>query len=91
MSGVLSDAPAAGRYEYRIGAALAFVSYRRAPGVATLTYARVPDELGGSGVGSAMVRAVLEDVRARGERVVPVCGFVAAYIQRHPEYHDLVA
>ena len=32
--------------------ALAFVSYRRAPGVTTLTYARVPDELGGSGAGA---------------------------------------
>jgi predicted GNAT family acetyltransferase len=91
MTAVLRDAPDRGRYEYQVGGALATVSYRRTPGVATLTHARVPDELGGQGVGSAMVRAVLEDVRARGETVVPACGFVRAYIGRHPEFQDLVA
>ncbi len=85
----LSDNPAARRYEFRVGAALAYVDYRRASGVTTLTYARVPDALGGRGVGSAMARAVLEAVRERGDKVVPACGFIAAYLARHPEFHDL--
>jgi uncharacterized protein len=72
-SGELRDAPAAARYEYRIGATLAYVNYQRAAGVTTLTYAKVPEEFEGQGIGAAMVRAVLEDVRARGERVVPLC------------------
>ena len=89
MDAALTDNAARSRYEYRVGDALATVDYRRAGGVTTLTYARVPDALAGRGVGSAMARAVLLDLRARGERVVPVCGFIAQYIERHPEFHAL--
>jgi len=42
-------------------------------------------------VGSALVRAVLDDVRRRGLRVEPRCPFIAAFIARHPAYADLVA
>jgi uncharacterized protein len=87
----LSDNAALGRYEYRIGTALASVDYRRAPGITTLTFARVPAALAGQGVGSAMARAVLEELQARGERVLPACGFIAAFIDRHPEFQPLLA
>ena len=43
------------------------------------------------GLGSALVAAALEDARARGLRVVPICPFVDAYVRRHPEYAELVA
>jgi predicted GNAT family acetyltransferase len=36
-----------------------------------------------------LTQHALEHARARGYRVVPSCPFVAAYVQRHPEYHDL--
>lgn len=42
------------------------------------------------GLGSLFVREALDDARARGLRVVPVCPFVDAYVKRHPEYDDLV-
>ena len=45
----------------------------------------------GKGVGSTLVQGALDDVRARGLKVQPICPFVAAYIRRHPEYQDLVA
>ena len=38
-----------------------------------------------------MARRVLEAVRERGDRVSATCGFLAAYIGRHPEFHDLLA
>jgi predicted GNAT family acetyltransferase len=41
------------------------------------------------GLGSALVRAALEDARERGLRIVPICPFVEAYVQDHPEYADL--
>jgi predicted GNAT family acetyltransferase len=34
---------------------------------------------------------VLDALRAEGSKVVPRCGFVAAYVERHPEYRDLLA
>ena len=45
---------------------------------------------GGSGVGTTLVREALDDVRANGGTVIPICPFVWAFIQRHPEYGDLV-
>lgn len=53
------------------------------------THTGVPTALEGRGIGSRLVRYGLDWARAEGLRVVPVCPFVAAYIQRHPEYADL--
>jgi predicted GNAT family acetyltransferase len=45
----------------------------------------------GRGFGSRLVSGALDDIRARGLTVVPVCPFVRSYLRRHPEYQDLVA
>lgn len=50
----------------------------------------VEDEYSGQGVGSRLARGLLEDLRSRGELLVPQCPFIAGYIERHPEYRDLV-
>lgn len=44
----------------------------------------------GHGVGAALVRGVLDDLRGRGMQVIPACSFAAAYLRRHPEYAALV-
>ena len=79
------------RYEFdtQAGAALAF--YRLNDGVMTFTHTEVPLELRGRGIGSAMMRAVLADVRAQGLKVIAACPFVADYIARHKEFADLLA
>ena len=40
---------------------------------------------------TALAKAALDDVRRRGRRMVLVCPFMTAYVQRHPEYADLIA
>ena len=57
----------------------------------TLTHTEVPEELEGQGLGSTIVRGVLEIARARGLKVVPACGFVSAFIRKNPAYQDLLA
>jgi predicted GNAT family acetyltransferase len=57
----------------------------------TLTHTEVPAVLSRQGVGSKLVRGVLDRLRAEGSKVVPRCEFVAAYMERHPEYRDLLA
>jgi predicted GNAT family acetyltransferase len=49
----------------------------------------VPKELEGRGIGSALIRGVLDTARAQGLKVKPVCPFAKAYVERHPEYADL--
>jgi len=85
------DNAARSRFEYDVEDRTAFIDYRRADNVVSLTHASVPRELEGRGIGSAMVRETLDLIRARGEKVVPACSFVDAFIRRHPDYADLLA
>jgi predicted GNAT family acetyltransferase len=50
----------------------------------------VPDALGGRGVGSALARGVLDQVRKTGEKVIAKCPFIAAFIQKNKPYQDLL-
>jgi hypothetical protein len=59
-------------------------------GVVELHHTFVPPEFRGQGVASRLVQAALDWARAEGLRVVPSCWYVASWLQRHPEYADLV-
>ena len=91
MPDSIRDNPERNRFELDVGGEVAFASYRRAAGVITLTHTEVPHALRGRGFGSRLARGVLEHVRGRGLRVVPACGFVAAFIDAHTEFADLLA
>ena len=81
------------RYEAHLDGELAgFAEYVERDGVVVMTHTEVDDRYEGHGVGSALVRYALDDLRADGSRrVAPRCPFVAAWIEKHPEYADLVA
>ena len=87
------DNPDRQRYEAYLGDSLAgFADYTLEEGRITFTHTEVGDEFGGQGVGSALARGALDDVRARGGRtVVARCEFIAGWIDKHPEYADLLA
>ena len=85
------DNQAQSRYELAIDGAVAFIEYRRSPGVITFVHAEVPPKLGGRGIGSSLARAVLEAARANGDKVIAQCSFVAAFISKNPEFQDLLA
>jgi predicted GNAT family acetyltransferase len=88
----VTDNPAAARYELHVDDALAgFVNYRLTERAIALLHAEVNPELERRGLGSRLVAETLDDARARGLTVHPVCPFVVAFIERHPEYADLVA
>ena len=80
----------AGRYEVRTAAGMAFAEYRPVGHSVMFTHTEVPEAMEGQGIGSELVKAALEDVRAQGKRVIPMCPFVAAYIGQHRDYLDLV-
>lgn len=84
------DNPAQRRYELDVDGYTAASYYRREPGVIVFTHTEVPSEIGGHGVGSELVRQILEIARAEGLKVVAKCPFVSAYMARHPAFNDLV-
>lgn len=89
MTSAVRDNPQKQRYELDVGGSVAFIDYRRDKGVVTLTHAEVPEALRGGGTGSTLVRGTLELARSQGDRIIPRCSFVVAYMRRHPEFDDL--
>ena len=87
----VADNPAEHRFELVEDEQTAFAAYRLDGDTITFTHTIVPRELEGHGVGSRLVGAALDDVRGRGLKVVAQCSFVAGYIERHPDYNDLLA
>jgi hypothetical protein len=78
------------RFELDAGGHIAYSNYKRDGGVITIMHTEVPPALNGKGIGSALVRGLLDIVRAQGLKVIPRCPFVAGYIAKHPEYADLL-
>jgi len=67
------------------------LEYEQRGQVLSLTHTGVPSAIGGRGVGGDLVRGALDYARSKGLKVMPSCAYAAAYIERHPEYADLVA
>ena len=93
MSGQIeiSDHPAERRFELTVDGELAgFVAYREEDGRRTLVHTEVDPAFEGQGLGGKLAAGVLEQLRERGEEIVPVCPFITSYIGKHPEYVDVV-
>jgi uncharacterized protein len=88
----VSDNAADSRYELRLdGRVVGWIDYELQPGAVVLIHAEVESACRGRGLGSTLVACALDDIRARGLPVVPVCPFIVSHLRRHPEYDDLVA
>jgi predicted GNAT family acetyltransferase len=80
-----------GRYVISLdGVDAGFSNYHLQDGVVTFMHTEIDPGHEGQGLGSALARGALEDVRARGLRVVARCPFIASYLKRHPEFLDLL-
>lgn len=79
------------RYEARVDGELAgFAEYRLQGDRVVFTHTEVDDAYEGQGIGSSLARSALDDVRAAGRTVVPLCPFIRSWIDKHPDYADLV-
>ncbi|MEW5991802.1 MAG: GNAT family N-acetyltransferase [Chloroflexota bacterium] len=87
----ITDNAAARRYEARLDGELAgILEYRLAGTRRILLHTEVLEAHGGRGIGGALASHVLEAARSAGTRVTVKCPFVRSWLQRHPEYADLV-
>ena len=78
-------------FELDVAGARAVAAYQLEGERIVFTHTLVPAAIEGRGVGGRLVRGALDQVRDCGLKVVPQCPFVAAWIDRHPEYRDLLA
>ena len=79
------------RFTITVEGVLCVLEYRLHDTVMTITHTGVPEEVGGRGIAAALATTAFEAARAEGWKVVPACSYASAFIQRHPEYADLVA
>jgi predicted GNAT family acetyltransferase len=78
-------------YQITVDGVPAGVAQFRVEGdLVVFTHTTVEKAFEGQGIGSALAAAALDDVRAQGKRVVPLCPFIRAWIDKHPDYADLV-
>ena len=66
------------------------LDYRLHGTVMTITHTGVPEAVGGRGIAANLMKTAFEHARSRGWTVVPACSYAAVFVQRHPEYSDLI-
>lgn len=92
MSVDVADRPDANRFEATLdGRLVGFAAYHRAGETITFTHTEVEPESRERGIAGVLARAALDAARQRGLRVRPQCSYIAAYLDTHPDYADLVA
>lgn len=82
--------PAAERFEARVGEHVAFITFHLRGSRLSLNHTESPAALRGKGVADALARAALDYARRQGMTVMPYCPFVGRFIERNPEYQELI-
>lgn len=92
MSIEVKNNPDETRYEAYVDGKLAGVAvYGLGPSTLVFLHTEVKPEFEGQGVGGALAKGALEDVRAAGDYdVIALCPFIKGYIAKHPEFAELV-
>lgn len=80
-----------GRFTTTVDGHQGYLEYMDADGAIVITHTVVPEAIGGRGIAGRLVQAALEYARAAGLKVVPRCSYARSYMDRHPEYADLLA
>ena len=86
------DGPKGGRYVTGEQGQEAVMTFSRAsPTLIIIDHTEVPDIYRGQGVGKELARHAVEEARKGGWKVIPLCPFFKAQLERNPEWQDIVA
>ena len=87
----VTNNPEKNRFEISHGSQLSKLEYRmKDDEFIDLVHTEVPEDLTGQGIGSSLVTAALEYAWDNDLKAIPSCPFVASYVNRHPEWQDIV-
>lgn len=88
----LDETESKGRYVYRADGAEAEMTFSKAGAkLIIIDHTGVPEAFRGQGVGAALVLRGVEDARAAGKKILPLCPFAAAQFRRHPDWNDVLS
>lgn len=85
------DNPTRSRYELETEKGTAVAEYERRDAAIAFTHTHVPAAMRGHGLAERLIAAALADVRRQGLKLIPLCSYVADYLDRHAEDQDLIA
>lgn len=89
MTDYYSDNSQKRRFELDVDGNIAYADYRRQDGTLFIDYVEAPEALRGTGAAGRLMENVMQTARTEQLKVIPVCGYAASWIKRHPEYNDL--
>jgi hypothetical protein len=88
---LLEDGDSKGRYVLRSGVSEAEMTFSKVgSSMIIIDHTGVPDAFRGQGAGLRLVTRAVEDARAAGKKIIPLCPFAAAQFRRHPEWADVL-
>ena len=86
------DSESHGRYVIKLSPTdEAEMTYRKKDGTMVIDHTGVPTAFGGRGIAARLVQQAIDDARAQGFKITPLCSYVVAQFKRHPEWADLRA
>ncbi len=62
----------------------------RGPGLISADHTGAPDSLRGTGAAAALVDYLIDDARSLGFRIIPICPYVRARYEKHPDWQDVM-
>src|SRR3954452_9817344 len=78
------DNPSKSRFEIVVDGHLAHLDYERHGWQLVLIHTEVPEELGGQGLGAALVKASVEAAKRDDVFIVAECSYARTWLERHP-------
>ena len=88
----LEEAPTGGAYRVHEGGNVAELTFSRTnPKLIIVDHTEVPPFFRGRRIGEKLVARAVDDARAAGGKIFPLCPFAAAQFRRHPEYEDVLS
>ena len=91
MSNPVVDNKTEQRFELVEQGQTAFADYSRRGGALVIPHVETPPALRGHGVAARLMEGIVVHAREQGAKIVPICPYAAAWLERHPEHRDLIA
>ena len=79
------------RFELEVDGSVVFADYSLDCNHLRIHYVEAPPQLRGTGAAGQLMAGIAELARDKGWRIIPICGYAAAWMRRHDEYHSLLA
>lgn len=91
MDAKVVHVPEIDRYEIRVnGETAGYAEYMGTDQVTVFTHTEIDDKYAGQGLADTLAREALDSIRNQGRGVLTLCPFIKGWIDRHPEYADLL-